>query len=74
MYDRDPACDKYSQAMLYFKGFQAVQSHRVAHWLWHKGRRVSRGRIHAARCTAVQLDPQQLDGTHAPLLRTIHAR
>lgn len=39
VYDRDPACDKYSQAMLYFKGFQAVQSHRVAHWLWHKGRR-----------------------------------
>ncbi|KXZ46071.1 hypothetical protein GPECTOR_47g346 [Gonium pectorale] len=38
VYDRDPACDKYSQAMLYFKGFQAVQCQRVAHWLWRKGR------------------------------------
>ena len=25
--------------MLYFKGFQAVQSYRVAHWLWAEGRR-----------------------------------
>lgn len=37
--DRDPACDKYSQCLLYFKGFQAVQSHRIAHWLWQKGRK-----------------------------------
>lgn len=22
VYDRDPACDKYTQALLYFKGFQ----------------------------------------------------
>lgn len=40
VFDRDPACDKYSQAMLYFKGYQAVQCHRVAHWLWRKGRKV----------------------------------
>jgi hypothetical protein len=38
--DRDPACDKYTQCLLYFKGFQAVQSHRIAHWLWRKGRKV----------------------------------
>ena len=37
--DRDPACDKYTQCMLYFKGFQAVQSHRIAHWLWNHGRK-----------------------------------
>eukprot|EP00210_Caulerpa_lentillifera_P000710 g687.t1 len=37
--ERDPACDKYTQCMLYFKGFQAVQSYRVAHWLWNKGRK-----------------------------------
>lgn len=41
VFDRDPACDKYSQCMLYFKGFQAVQSHRIANWLWKKGRKVS---------------------------------
>ena len=32
--DRDPACDKYSTPLLYFKGFQTLQTHRVAHWLW----------------------------------------
>lgn len=37
--DRDPACDKYTQCMLYFKGFQAVQSQRIAHWLWNQQRR-----------------------------------
>ena len=25
--------------MLYYKGFHAIQTHRLAHWLWHKGRR-----------------------------------
>ncbi|GIL61391.1 hypothetical protein Vafri_15859 [Volvox africanus] len=39
VYDRDPACDRYIQAILYFKGFQAVQSYRIAHWLWQKGRK-----------------------------------
>ena len=36
--DRDPACEKYSQALLHFKGYQAVQSHRLAHHLWLNGR------------------------------------
>ena len=30
-YDRDPACHRYMQPLLYFKGFQAVQAYRVAH-------------------------------------------
>eukprot|EP00798_Chlamydomonas_sp_ICE-L_P018956 gene18956-25530_t len=37
--DRDPACEKYMQA-LFFKGFQAVQCYRVAHYLWKTGRTV----------------------------------
>lgn len=37
--DRDPACDKYTQALLHFKGYQAIQSHRIAHHLWRHGRR-----------------------------------
>ena len=36
--DRDPACRGYCQPFLYFKGFHALQSYRVAHWLWKKGR------------------------------------
>ncbi len=39
VYDRDPACEELAQAVLYFKGFQAVQAHRVGHWLWGAGRR-----------------------------------
>lgn len=36
--DRDSACDNYYLPFLYFKGFQALQSHRVSHWLWNQGR------------------------------------
>jgi serine O-acetyltransferase len=39
VHERDPACDRFILPLLYFKGFQAVQSHRVAHWLWSNGRR-----------------------------------
>ncbi len=38
-YDRDPACRYYSLPLLNFKGFQAVQAYRVAHWLWQRQRR-----------------------------------
>ncbi len=37
-YERDPACHRFLQPLLYFKGFQAVQAYRVAHWLWEEGR------------------------------------
>lgn len=37
--DRDPACHRFIQPLLYFKGFQAVQAYRLAHWLWLQGRR-----------------------------------
>ncbi len=38
IYERDPACHRLLQPILFFKGYQAVQAHRVAHWLWTKGR------------------------------------
>ncbi len=37
-YTRDPACADLSTPFLYFKGFHALQAHRVAHWLWHQKR------------------------------------
>lgn len=37
-YDRDPACDRFIMPVLYFKGFHAIQTHRLAHWLWNRGR------------------------------------
>jgi serine O-acetyltransferase len=36
--ERDPAIRSLLQPFLYFKGFQALQAHRVAHWLWTQGR------------------------------------
>jgi serine O-acetyltransferase len=37
--DRDPACDRFLVPLLFFKGFQAIQAYRIAHWLWNEGRR-----------------------------------
>lgn len=37
--ERDPACDRYLEPFLYFKGFHAIQTHRMAHWLWQSGHR-----------------------------------
>lgn len=34
VFQRDPACHSYAQAFLFFKGFHALQSYRVAHYLW----------------------------------------
>ncbi len=36
--ERDPACRGYLQPFLFFKGFQALQIHRIAHWLWTEDR------------------------------------
>ncbi len=38
-FERDPACDKHYIPLLFFKGFHALQAHRVSHWLWCSGRR-----------------------------------
>ncbi|GFP80472.1 serine acetyltransferase 1 chloroplastic [Phtheirospermum japonicum] len=38
--ERDPACISYVHCFLNFKGFLAIQAHRIAHNLWSKGRRV----------------------------------
>ncbi|WP_081837672.1 serine O-acetyltransferase [Xanthobacter sp. 91] len=35
--DRDPAADRTLDPVLYFKGFHAIQSHRLAHFLWNNG-------------------------------------
>jgi serine O-acetyltransferase len=39
IYDRDPACHRLIQPLLFFKGFQAVQAYRLGHHLWTQGRR-----------------------------------
>jgi serine O-acetyltransferase len=37
--DRDPAANRFLEPVLYFKGFHAIQTHRLAHWLWRRGRK-----------------------------------
>jgi len=38
-FTRDPACLDLSTPFLFFKGFHALQAHRIAHWLWSHKRR-----------------------------------
>ena len=37
VYERDPACHRLLQPILYFKGYQAMQAYRIGHWLWKNG-------------------------------------
>ncbi len=37
VYERDPACHRLVQPILYYKGYQAMQAYRVGHWLWERG-------------------------------------
>jgi serine O-acetyltransferase len=39
VFDRDPATDRFIEPVLYYKGFHAIQTHRLAHWLWGQGRK-----------------------------------
>ena len=38
-FDRDPATSRFIEPVLYYKGFHAIQTHRLAHWLLGKGRK-----------------------------------
>ena len=38
IFERDPACHRLMQPLLFFKGFQAVQAYRIGRWLWERGR------------------------------------
>jgi len=37
--DRDPAASGVAEPFLHFKGFHALESYRVGHWLWLNGRK-----------------------------------
>jgi serine O-acetyltransferase len=39
IYDRDPACLRFLQPLLFFKGFQAIQAFRLGNFLWKEGRK-----------------------------------
>lgn len=39
VYDRDPACNRFIDPLLYFKGFHALQTQRFSRALWEAGRK-----------------------------------
>ena len=39
IYDRDAACSSPLEPLLFFKGFAAIQTYRIAHSLWNRNRR-----------------------------------
>ena len=54
--DRDPACERYLDPLLYFKGFQAIQAHRLANWLWTNGRKDFALYLQSATSSVFQVD------------------
>lgn len=54
--DRDPAANRYIEPVLYFKGFHAIQTHRLANWLWRKGRRDLAYYLQSRSSSAFQTD------------------
>lgn len=59
VYDRDPACSRYIEPLLYFKGFHALVTHRFAHALWEGGRKdfALYLQSQASRIFAVDINP-----------------
>ncbi|MDG6093516.1 serine O-acetyltransferase [Acetobacter sp. AN02] len=57
--ERDPAASDLITPFLFFKGFHALQAHRVAHWLWHDNRTVAARFIQgrASELFAVDIHP-----------------
>ncbi|HEY0234742.1 MAG TPA: serine O-acetyltransferase [Afipia sp.] len=56
VFDRDPATSRFIDPLLYFKGFHAIQAHRLAHWLWGQGRKDFAYYIQSRSSAAFQTD------------------
>ena len=56
VFERDPACVRPLEALLYFKGFHAIQTHRLAHWLWSVGRKDFALYLQSRSSAAFQVD------------------
>lgn len=63
--ERDPASEGLVTPFLYFKGFKAIQTHRIAHILWRQGRKDA-ARAIQSRCSdlfSVDIHPAAIIGT-----------
>ncbi len=56
VFERDAACKGYLQPFLFFKGFQALQTHRIAHRLWNQGRETLAYHLQSKVSELYQLD------------------
>ena len=56
VFERDAACKGYLQPFLFFKGYQALQTHRIAHWLWTQGRETLAYHLQSKMSELYQLD------------------
>lgn len=58
-FERDPACTRFMKPLLYFKGFQAVQAYRIAHWLYANRRFdfASLIQMRVSECFGVDIHP-----------------
>ncbi|MPZ56867.1 MAG: serine O-acetyltransferase [Rhizobiales bacterium] len=54
--DRDPATHRCIEPVLYYKGFHAIQTHRLAHWLWNQGRKDFAYALQSRASAAFQCD------------------
>jgi serine O-acetyltransferase len=54
--DRDPATRRCIEPVLYFKGFHAIQTYRLAHWLWSQGRKDFAYALQSRSSAAFQCD------------------
>jgi serine O-acetyltransferase len=56
VFERDPACKGYVQPFLFFKGFQALQTYRLAHWLYERGRETLAYQLQSRMSEIFQVD------------------
>src|SRR5262249_6403508 len=54
--DPRPATHPPHPPVLYYKGFHAIQAHRLMHWLWHKGRKDFALYLQSRRSAVFQCD------------------
>lgn len=56
VYERDPACSRFIEPLMYFKGYHTLQAHRLGHWLLKQGRRDFALMIQSAISERFQVD------------------
>ncbi len=56
VYERDPACHRYIEPLLYFKGYHALQAYRLGHWLWTNGRKDFASYLQSSVSSAFSID------------------